>query len=426
MATDFDGRLHCVPGLVVVSRDTSAPPYVQYRLTVEQPVDHLNPAAGTFKQRLQLWHVAEDRPVVLATSGYGLSTRRGELARTFQANQVNYEHRYFASSRPVPTDWTKLDIRQAAGDAHHIVESLRWLYTGRWVNTGASKGGMTSVYHRRFHACDVDATVAYVAPVSLGTADPSYVPFLDAVGGAASGGCRDELKAFQRRLLEQRDRLAPMVAGTFTRLPRDQVYEMAVTELYFAFWQYTSPDDPTHGCAAIPAPGASDADMVAFLEYHSSSADLAGDASLEYYEPYYYQSQAQLGAPAPYEAHLKDLMRFPGTDVPVTYLRPTNVPTYDLNAMLDVNDWVKRDGERLMFIYGELDPWSSRIFELGHAKDSLVVFAPGGNHGSRLGLLATEDKKTALTTLERWLGVAVVMQPNLVAEPEPPPERWRR
>ncbi|MFP2912532.1 hypothetical protein ACLESD_47465, partial [Pyxidicoccus sp. 3LFB2] len=35
------------------------------------------------------------------------------------------------------------------------------------VSTGASKGGMTSIYHRASAPKDVDATVAYVAPQQL-------------------------------------------------------------------------------------------------------------------------------------------------------------------------------------------------------------------------------------------------------------------
>ncbi|MHB8879582.1 MAG: S28 family serine protease, partial [Myxococcaceae bacterium] len=237
--------------------------------------------------------------------------RRRTLARgtrLFGANQLSYEHRYFAASRPVPADWSKLDIQQAADDAHRIVEAFRWIYPGPWVNTGISKGGMASVYHRRFYPCDVDATVAYSAPVSLGTSDPAYPPFLEQVGGAPWQACRTALIDFQRRLLSQRDQLTPRVQGTFTRVPIDKAFELAVIELFVAFWQYTAPDDPGYGCAAIPAPGALAAEMLAFLEYHSSPDLLAGDQSLALYEPYYFQAAAQLGAPKPYEAPLSDLL----------------------------------------------------------------------------------------------------------------------
>jgi hypothetical protein len=47
-----------------------------------------------------------------------------------------------------------------------MVTALRWAFPGKWINAGESKGGVTSVLHRRFYPCDVEATVAYVAPIS--------------------------------------------------------------------------------------------------------------------------------------------------------------------------------------------------------------------------------------------------------------------
>jgi PS-10 peptidase S37 len=182
-ATDLEGKLRCIPGLTVeVAPDAGVPGYTRYNLRLQQPADHDAPQAGDFPMRLTLLHAESSKPLVLSTSGYGLSSGRTELTRAFAANQLSYEHRFFGPSRPMPADWTKLTIRQAAADAHRIAEAFHWLYPGRWVNTGASKGGMTSVYHRRFHPCDVDATVAYVAPVTLGTLDPAYPAFLAQAG----------------------------------------------------------------------------------------------------------------------------------------------------------------------------------------------------------------------------------------------------
>ena len=67
-------------------------------------------------------------------------------------------------SAPASMDWSKLDIWQAATDHHRLVTALKPLYPARWISTGASKGGMASVYHRRFYPADVTATIAYVAP----------------------------------------------------------------------------------------------------------------------------------------------------------------------------------------------------------------------------------------------------------------------
>lgn len=404
-AEDLEGKLACIPNLRATRAATSPAGYTRYDLVLTQPVDHAQPDGGTFKQRATLLFASADAPVVLSTSGYFLSSSVRELTSAFGANQLSYEHRYFAPSRPVPTDWSHLTIKQAADDAHELVRALRWVFPGRWVNTGASKGGMTSVYHRRFHPCDVDSTVAYVAPVSSSTADPAYGPFIASVGGAVWTGCRAELTRFQRQVLEARATLrAQLPQGAFTHVGgADQALELAVVELPFAFWQYTPPDDPDHGCAAIPSASATAQELLDFLEYHSDPVSLAGDVALAAFAPYYYQAATQLGGPAPYEAPLSGLLAYPGLDVAQTFAPAGVASAFDAAAMPDIHDWLDRHGERVLLLYGAFDPWSARPIPLGAARDSYTYIVEGGNHGARLGLLSPADKEAALVTLERWL-----------------------
>lgn len=422
MATSVVGKLGCIPGLTFQERpDQPLPGYVRYDLTFQQPIDHERPELGTFPQRAMLMVAAVDRPMVLTTSGYNLSTRSriDELAAMFGANELWYEHRFFASSIPAaPADWNKLDIRQAAGDAHRLAAAFHWMFPARWVNTGVSKGGMTSVYHRRHYPCDVDATVAYVAPISLAPADPAYNDFLSEVGGAPYATCRAELRAFQRRLLQRRDEIIPLVSGTFTQLPVAQVYEMAVVELPFAMWQYTSPDDPQRGCAAIPPASATPSAMLAFLSYHAAPASLGGDASLTLFRPYYHQAAGQLGGPASFEAGLEDLLLYPGTNIAATFLPPGTAPAYDAMAMPDVRDWVSTTGAQMMFVYGQFDPWSTRMYEPAVAHDSVRYVDPAGSHGAKLRSLEPADRAAATAKLERWLGATALPQPLQLRRPD--------
>ena len=418
-ATDIEGKLRCIPGLEVTPRlDIPVPAgYQRFDLVLTQPLDHDHPEAGTFGQHATLFHISDTAPVVLTTSGYGLSTNPGrtEITRLFATNQISYEHRFFGPSRPAPADWSKLDIRQAAADAHGLAEALHWLYPAHWVNTGASKGGMTSVYQRRFHPCDIDATVAYVAPTSLGATDPSYVAFLDQAGGAAWSTCRADLAAFERRLLAARAEIVPLVQGTFTQIPLEEAFELAVIELNFAFWQYTRPDDPDAGCSAIPGADATPDQMLAFLGLHSAVDVLAEDSELDYYHGYYHQAAAQLGGPAPYETPVRDLLQFPGADIPATFIPAGEVQMFDTAAMPDVNDWVANDAEHMMFIYGEFDPWSSRKL-VPSANDSHLFVVPGGNHGSNISQLPQGDNAAALALLQGWLGTPAIAPTTRRAE----------
>jgi PS-10 peptidase S37 len=338
-----------------------------------------------------------------------------------------YEHRFFGTSRPEPIDWSQLTIRQAADDAHAMVEALRWIFRGRWINAGVSKGGMTSVYHRRFYPCDVDGTVAFSAPLSIGTADPAYDEFLRRVGGDEWSACRASIVAVQRRLLQERSQVQPLVYGQFTIIPAEKAYELAVVELPFAFWQYSGPSDYSFGCGTEPRPDAPALDLANFLQRHSSPSELAGDEALATYAPYYVQSQRQLGAPSPPESGVSDLLRWPGADTPTTYLPPgIPVQTYEPDAMADINEWLDVHGDRVMLVYGEFDPWSARKIPLGRATDSYAYVVPAGNHGARLSSLAPDDQTKAFVTLNGWLDRQPVGMPKRRQVVEPAPPRFPR
>ena len=420
-ATDIRGKLLCIPGLTIV-QETPAPTsgnnagYTRFQLTLEQDVDHESPGGQRFAQSLVLWHRDETAPVVLASSGYNISSSRTELGTRFGLNTLQVEHRYFAPSIPNPADWKHLNIKQSAGDYHAIATAFKSIYKGKWVNTGASKGGMTSVYHRRFYPSDLDATVAYVAPNMLGLADPRFPEFLRQVGGDAYAGCRSSLNELQKTVLTRRAEIEPLMTGTYEELGSKGVaLEHAVLEMPFTFWQYQSPTSTTRGCAAIPA---ADAAPMPLYEFFSAVAYLSNfsDTGFARYAPYYYQAANQLGAPGVDDAHLAGLLQHRDTYRPSSYIpKGIQAPMWDAEAMVDIQNWVKTEGKTIIFIYGEYDPWSAGRFEIGTTGDNHVFVAPAANHGANLARLNETDRANALSVLQNWLGV-----PPVVPFDEPP------
>ena len=73
--------------------------------------------------------------------------------------------------------------------------------------------------------------------------------------------------------------------------------------------------------------------------------------------------------------------------------------------MPDIESWVANEGERLLFLYGEFDPWTAGAFELGDATDSLKVVVPQGTHLSALAELPEDELAQVTEALERWTGV---------------------
>lgn len=430
---DILDELRTVPGVSqVVEGTTMATGYRFFTFVYDQPVDHANPSGAHFSQRMTLLHRDYAAPVIVYNSGYNVSSRggRAEITRLVEGNQLSLEYRYFAPSRPDPADWTKLDIEQAATDQHAITQALkaRIYHPNKWLTTGASKGGMTSLFHRRFYPGDADGTVAYVAPFDypgdqVQSADNRFIKFLDTVGTDPT--CRQNLKDFQNEVLARRaamkTRMEPLAA--YTLLGEDRALEFAVEELPFIFWQYGSQSD----CASIPAHTATDDAVFTFFDNTISIASY-GDADLATYLPYYHQCATQLGYPIDDESYLVGLTA-PGADTAQAYI-PTDqnivVPAYDQGAaMTDVQSWISNSGSQLLLIYGQNDPWSSGAVDLGTAgqRDSFKFIQAGGNHGSSIAGLATADQATAIDAVKRWAGVTAIAPLGKAADHEPTAEQ---
>jgi hypothetical protein len=403
---DILDRLAAIDGLEVIEQTTTRPGYRYFELWFDQPADHDLPDGERFTQYMTLLVREQAAPMVFMTKGYNNSQRDrlSELTAMFGANQLAVEHRFFATSRPPSGDWGLLNIEQAAADLHRVVEALKPLFPGPWISTGHSKGGMTAVYHRRFWPDDVDGSVAYVAPLSYGHDDPRYVDFLESVSDSA---CRSRLVALQRQALSRRDQLLTIFDAEVTNASYDRIggreaaFETVVIELPFVFWQYWG----AGFCSGLPSPTAvSDHDLFDLLDLYVGFY-FPEDSIFDFYDPYFYQAHHQLGYPAVPMDGIADLLEVFPPSLEEGVVPIGTAPVFEPEAMLDVASWVATEGERLLFVYGENDPWSAGAFELGEAADSYVFTVPSGTHGSLIEDLSVADRGQAETVLERWFGV---------------------
>lgn len=416
--SDILKELEAAPGVLAIQEEPSGlPGYRLFYIDFDQPVDHADPAGQHFTQRLTLHHKDTAAPFVLAATGYYLfGDYLEEPTSLLSANQLFVEQRYFQPSRPDPADWALLDIQQAASDHHRIVEALKPIYSAKWISTGVSKGGMTSVYHRRFFPGDVDGTVAYVAPHSAGLDDARYVAFLDAVGTA---DCRKKLEDLEREVLLRRQAMISRMLDqaaqnglAYDLLGVDVALEATAGSLSFAFWQYQDPSL----CDVVPGAGATDDEVFSFFDQVGLPL-FSTDPYVLGFEPYYWQAYTELGTPGVDTAHIDDLLTIdPKALDDLPSIEPE--PTFDPAAMEGVSQWLSTEGSRILFIYGENDPWTAAAFDLGGAQDSYKLLQPGGNHGSSIGGLSEADRQTALSALEAWTGVK--------PEPAPPAVRSLR
>jgi hypothetical protein len=416
-------QLRALPNVAdATETPTGASGYHYIVLHFIQPVDHADPMGPTFLQEVSLLHKDVSRPLIVHTSGYSdyYLDRVVELTAMLDGNQISIEHRYFGTSRPSPADWSKLTIEQMADDEHAIVTALRTLYTGAAISTGGSKGGMTAVFYRRFFPTDVDGTVPYVAPISYAQKDTRYPPYIATLGPTA---CHDAVQAAALEMIMHR-RTALVAAAqaqaqarnySYTRIAIGPAVETAIESLEWSFWQYYGVDY----CDTVPATTAADDQMFTFLDTISPPSD-SDDAQIDFFDAYYYQSYAQLGYPDDGTTYLQPYYMYSDSDF-LGALPNGMEPAYDGGAaMHDIDDFVEHSGARLLFVYGQWDPWTGGAFALGSANDSLELVQPMGTHNSRIGRLAPADHDAALAKLAAWTGVTPVSTMRVLPEPRAP------
>lgn len=393
-------RLEAFPGIKVQEIKADSGFLSVYEIFLAQPVKHSAGDERTFKQKIVLSHRGFGKPVVMITEGYamGSKNRTRELSEILNANEIRVEHRFFGDSRPDSLDWACLNIREAAQDHHRIVTLFKEIYHGKWVSTGWSKGGQTAIFHRRFYPDDVDATVAYDAPLNFAEEEPRIDAFFEKVGTAE---CREKLKQFQKMALQKKadmlshfQQAAKEKSYTYS-IGEEAAYEYMVLEYPFSFWQYHK-----LSCDEIPGEGADTKTLFAHLKKVvalSAYSDLSLNATSMY------QFFTELGYYGYVRYYLTDWLSG-AYNYSNKIFAPQGIEiNFDPSAMQDIQAWLQTEGNNMLYIYGELDPWSAPAVDVSEKTNSMKMFAKGENHYTFINTFPTEEREKILLKLEEWL-----------------------
>ena len=394
-------RLAGLPQTTVTPIVVVAPFVEAFDLRLVQPLDHRDPSAGSFKQRIRVEHRGFDRPVVLVTEGYTLGGgQASELAELLRANQIRVEHRYVGHSAPADPDWQYLTVEQSSGDYHRVLGLMREIYPGPWIAAGWSKGGQTALFYRMHYPDDVVATVAYDAPAPMTLEDPRIDAHFVKVGTVE---CRQRIENFQRLALARKNVLLSSFnwyakgKGWSFSIGDDVAFEYTVLEFPFSFWQYSEAD-----CEALPGPGADDEAVLDKL-VEIVDAGWFSDASLD--SPSFHQFCTELGFYGYVEDPLDDLLT--QEDYPLCIFAPNWSPAdFDPRPMQELDQWLRNEADRVMSIYGGIDPWSAPAIAVG-GNDQVQLWKRDGNHFTYIRSLSEADQAVARAALARWLGVPV-------------------
>lgn len=377
--------------------------YVTY---FTQPLDHRHPEKGSFHQRVIVSHVGFDRPTVIVTEGYGAayalrSQYREELSKLLNANMIFVEYRYFLESTPEPKDWQYLTAENSADDLHAITTAFKNIYPGKWIATGISKGGQTTLLYRTFYPDDVDISVPYVAPLCYGVEDGRHEPFLHKVSTPEN---RKKIEDFQLEALKRKATLLPRFEKYCTeknysfRAPIEEIYDYSVLEYSFALWQWGTP------ISSIPATTASDDEIFSHLLAISEPGYFTADSPNA---SFFVQAARELGY---YGYDVQPFKQYLSIQSSESYLHRLMLPEelkdmpFDKTLSKKITKFLKKQDPKMIFIYGQNDPWTAAgVTWLKNKKNIHVFIQPNGSHLARINTLPEAEKAKVMELINEWL-----------------------
>jgi PS-10 peptidase S37 len=376
----LERALYNLPNLSFKKVSLPGDKFLKYELLIRQPLDHVHPGKGYFYQRAILLHKGFNNNNVMETEGYSLYDGRSEIEKLFDANYLNIEYRFYGKSMPDSLQWEYLTIEQATADLHAINGLFRNIYKGKWISTGISKGGETTLYYKYFYPKDVDLSVPYVAPLDNSLEDLRIYHFFDTIGTAA---CRNRIFQAQVFLLQhEKEALEKLKwyskgAGahyTYTG-SIGKSFEYAVLEYSFAFWQYNGE------CDSIPDSKSLD-DYIESLLKISDIISFA-DEELKEFEAHYYQASTQSGYYGynimPFKKYLHYFTENPSASFPP---KSASVKPFDGSLNEKVAKWLWESGNNILYIYGGTDTWTSAGIIVSDKVNSKRFVVPKATHAT--------------------------------------------
>ena len=408
--SEFMKSLMALPGISGVEKLESNKYEEKYLIRITQNVDGENDDKGTFTQRVIVGLKGLDRPTVIVTEGYYANYALSpgyeeELCRLFNANLVFCEYRYFAESTPQPCNWDYMTVDNSLRDLHNVRQTLGKIFTNKWISTGISKGGQTTMFYRATYPDDMDVSVSYVAPLNKGVEDGRHEKFLSEEVGTAEE--REAVLKAQQEILKRRESLMPEFSkfvsekGYKYNSTLDEVYDYCVMEYPFALWQWGTP------VSTIPSASASDKDWFNhFIKV--SSPDYFSCPNQ--YLPFFVQAARELGY---YGYSTKGLEEWCTVKNPKGYLDKLMMPAelkgikFDKKLYKRTVKYLKKNDPKHIFIYGEIDPWTASgvagWLDCSKKENMRVYVQPRGSHTARISNMPEQMKTEIMARLTEWL-----------------------
>jgi hypothetical protein len=335
----------------------------QYSMFIEQPVNHNQPDADKFKQKVSIMFRGFDRPTILVTEGYLWEQFRDaeDIGINLKANMVHVEHRNFGESfNQDRGKWEFETSAQASADLHAVYLALKPIFKGKWMSTGTSKSGETSIDYAYYYPGDMDLAAAFCSPFNLSLDDKRYGEYL--FNKLSTKELRDIMKEGVRSALKDGEEgVYKKACEEFKKknmpVPSFAEYVYNVFDTFFSVFQYTLPSKQKKGIESIVE---TESSLVAAI------CDNIADLRNKNLYTYFVDCAKEQGFPNVGYDYFADLLEgtsFKAEDVLPSVLHSEDrwlVKYYDNSVRTDMaKNFFVNSTVPLLFYYSQDDPWSA-------------------------------------------------------------------
>ena len=172
--------------------------------------------------------------------------------------------------------------------------------------------------------------------------------------------------------------------------PLKRYTTIACWSILFALWQWGTP------VSSIPATTASDDEIFAHLLGISNPDYFIADSPTA---SFFVQAARELGY---YGYDTKPFKKYLSIQSSKDYLHRLMLPEelkdmpFDKTLSKKITKFLKENDPKMIFIYGQNDPWTAAGVTWLKGKKNIHVFVePGGSHRARIGTLPEEEKEAS-------------------------------
>ena len=198
--------------------------------------------------------------------------------------------------------------------------------------------------------------------------------FLNSVG---TEECRNKIKEFQRAFLSRRDEILPMMMLDAEKNNKrfffdfETLFEYWVLEYSFSFWQWGQK------CEDIPSTTATSKELFEYMK-KANTYEYFTEETMKGFGSFFVQAYNEIGYYGYDLTDFKDLLKEVKDGSNIVLVPEGAEINYNCKPIQDVNTWLQKKGNNIIYIYGGTDTWTASAVQLTGETNAVKMVKMGG------------------------------------------------